>query len=151
MNITQLLNLLFWGQYRGTQAPLKDGEVAAARLTRDGAWLVSGQDDAAVLRATTTAFAASKVVKTSAGALRCIEGTYKGTDDVYLMLFDATSLPANGTAPIAGQQYLLTKGPFTLAPFSPLAFETGLVVALSTTPDTLAIAGTHLNLTAYYE
>jgi hypothetical protein len=68
----------------------------------------------------------------------------------YAMIFDAASLPANGTAPMFMQSMTAaTSVPKELAfPPDGLLFTTGCVIAISSTPATLTLAAADLIFTA---
>lgn len=81
----------------------------------------------------------SAVLKVNAGRLTSFYGTNQDTAGCWIMLFDATSLPANGTLPkcviAAGQ----TDNFFIDVPDNGIRFDTGIVAASSSTGDTLTV------------
>lgn len=86
--------------------------------------------------ATTTAYAASLVVKASAGTLYMVTGYNSRTTAQFIQLFDSTTLPADGTAPIVlfrvpeESNFSLDLGMYGRA------FSTGIVICNSTTGPT---------------
>jgi hypothetical protein len=84
--------------------------------------------------------AASRVVSAAPTKLRRIAGRVIDTAsaDRYLMLFNATSLPANGTAPVRPAVKLSPDQEFALD-MPDVDFTTGLVWALSTSEVTLTV------------
>lgn len=89
--------------------------------------------------ATTTGYANSLVVKTSAGALFCITGYNSRTSPQFIHVYNATSLPADGAKPV-----LIFRVPaesnfsLDLTPYGRY-FTTGIVVGNSTTGPTKTI------------
>jgi hypothetical protein len=81
----------------------------------------------------------SLVVKAAAGALGELHGYLEGLSGsaVCIMLFNATSLPANGTAPVWRVPLIGGVGNY----FFPTGFQfaTGLVAAFSSTHDDLTV------------
>lgn len=101
--------------------------------------LSGGTTFAAPSNSTSSAQEASRVVKASAGTLFTISGFNNHTADQFIQVFDASSLPANGTVPAiviqayAGATFGYTGG------IRGRAFSTGIVVCNSTTGATKAL------------
>jgi|GEM_PF-2410025 len=102
-------------------------------------------------RADTGGYAKSQVVRAGNGLLKTLRvHNLGGSGDLYVQLFDATALPANGTAPstapvpVKAGQYYESDTPFR--------FLAGLVVAASSTPATKTlISGNDVWITAEYK
>jgi len=99
----------------------------------------------------TKAYGAVYMVATRfSGALLRVQGQFDGaTADMWLHLFDAAQLPANGVTPLKSYPLPQTS-PFHWG-FDPgtLLFSQGLVVAVSSTPIALTIA-TGLNVANFF-
>jgi len=90
-----------------------------------------------------TALEASAVVKASAGNLYGFVAANNNAALRYVMVFNLTALPANGTVPtIPGLPISASGGvlPFDTGKFGNY-FNTGIVIALSTTQFSLTLAG----------
>lgn len=99
-----------------------------------------------------TAAEASKVVKASAGRLYSVSVSNANAATRYLMVFNATSLPGNGTVPVFTPIKVSTgdQGQAAFFDINGKYFSTGIVVAMSSTQNTLTIAGSdHLFYAAY--
>lgn len=101
--------------------------------------------------ASTTAYAASLVVKASAGRLWGLQGYNSAATAQFIQLHDASSLPANGAAPVD----IITVpslGNFS-RDYGPKgrAFTTGIVVSNSTTGPTKTIGAADCWIDAQYE
>lgn len=101
-------------------------------------------------RADTGAYAKSQVVHAGNGKLKTLRAHNNGSGDIFLQLFDAAALPANGTAPNAAPvpvpagKYYESDTPFN--------FLTGLVVVASTTAAAKTlIASNDVWITAEYK
>lgn len=95
-------------------------------------------------------FVASQVLKTSRGRILYLNAYNNNAAVRYLMLFDATALPANGTTPLLMQAMTATASiPKELAfPPEGMTFTNGLVIAVSSTAASLTLAGADLGFTA---
>jgi hypothetical protein len=95
-------------------------------------------------------FVASAVLKTGPGRLTYLQLYNNNASTRYVMLFDATALPANGTNPLVMQGVGATQSIAKELAFPPegLIFNSGLVIALSSTPGSLTIAGADMSFTA---
>lgn len=94
---------------------------------------------------------ASLVVKASAGTLHSIVGTVAAGADGYLQIHDAASLPSNGAEP----EFTFPVGAASADQPVQVAFpghvcSTGIVVAWSTTRDTLTIGSGVLSILCHY-
>ncbi len=80
-----------------------NGDAARLLMNKNGAVIVAHLPEAtqayAPTNATTTAYAASLVVKASAGTLYMINGFNSSTSSQFIHVYDATALPADGTVP----------------------------------------------------
>ena len=91
---------------------------------------------AGATRVNSSAYEASHVLKASAGTLISLMGRNSSASDQYIQLFDSTTVPGNGTAPIyfftafAGTDFSMDL-PITGCPFS-----TGIAVCNSSTDTT---------------
>ncbi len=138
--IGRLLNLLSRGRYRESAVVLADGETNELALSRDGRLLVSDRDPSAVLVSRSPSLESYHRVKVGAGSLLSLTGSTEATDVRWLMLFDSDdNPPADNTDPL--ECYRLAPGStFSYEPPSGrLDFSTGLVWAISTAADTLAL------------
>lgn len=91
---------------------------------------------AGATRISSTFFEVGKVIKTSAGTLVSLTGSTTAVTDQYIQLFNSTTVPANGTAPIT--YFTLPAGSdfsFDL-PITGMPFTTGISVSNSTTTST---------------
>lgn len=96
---------------------------------------------------------ASAVIKTTQSRLHWISPYNNNAATRYLMVFDATAVPVNGTAPLFMFPIAANSAPQKELAFPPdgLLCRNGLVVAISTTAVTLTIgAATDLIFTAGY-
>lgn len=132
-----------------------DGKIRAQQANNDGAALVSIANSALPSGAATSALQsaapltnihspaleASHVLSATPCKVRSVKAINTGAAPLYLMLFDAAALPANGTAP--------SRVPIPIAAGDvngdtwegSTAFATGCVAALSSTVATLTVAG----------
>jgi hypothetical protein len=96
------------------------------------------------LNATTPAFATSLIVKKTQGKLYGASVYNQNVAARFVLLFDAVSLPANGTAALATYGIGVAGSTGNLGLYFGSvgrAFEQGIVIALSTTAGTLTLAG----------
>jgi hypothetical protein len=101
-------------------------------------------------RADTGAYAKSQVVHAGNGKLKTLRAHNNGSGDIFLQLFDAAALPANGVAPstapvpVKAGQYYESDTPFN--------FFAGLVVVASTTAATKTlVSGNDVWITAEFK
>ena len=88
-----------------------------------------------------TAWEASRVVSTSNSIFYSAALSNKGSSNLYLMVFDASSLPANGTVPTMPPLLVGTTGTRSISNIPlPDKFSTGIVVAASTTQESLTVS-----------
>ena len=89
-----------------------------------------------------TALEASRVVKASSGTLRDVYVYQASGSLLYLQLFNAAALPANGTVP-SFTPIPVPTGSMAFIDFGTdgIILSTGIVAALSTTAATLTVAG----------
>ncbi len=91
---------------------------------------------------TANVFAASAVVKTTGAVVYRVLGYNANASTRYLQVFDANALPANGATPLAVLPLTTkTNGTIDFGQIG-LVTKTGLVVALSTTDQSLTVTGT---------
>ena len=123
---------------RAMMGKTSTGVFAYMQVSSAGAILVASET--ASIDTPGAAFA-SRVVSAAATNLLSLRAKNVSAAVIYLHVFNAAALPANGTAP--------TLKPVELAPgeeyessYHAPAFSTGLVLAASTTRDTLTVSGT---------
>jgi hypothetical protein len=91
----------------------------------------------------------SKVVATHGCSLVSLDGVYHGAGAEYLVIFDAAALPANGTAPLK-EFFLPTAGPTPLPSLfqtlGPIKLNTGCVIAISTSKETLTASASEMDV-----
>lgn len=99
---------------------------------------------------TTNAFLPSAVIKSSPGVLYQARAYNSNGSTRYLMLFDATAVPANGSVPVA--LVPLTTKTSAVIDFGTIgySFKTGIVAVLSTNDGSLTLAGNDGLFTALY-
>lgn len=142
--LNNVFNFLAGGQY--TQAPVAVTTGTTAPLLIDAyGRLVTVSVGAGTPVATggssfydTTVLAPSGVIKASSGSLYLVVGANESANKRWLMLFNATSLPVNGTAPVY-QFPVPTLAPFSLDLPRGRTFSTGIVWAASSTAATLTV------------
>lgn len=87
-----------------------------------------------------TAYEASRVLKSTSGNLRMVYG-YNAGPDQYIQLHDASAVPADAVAPFSVIKVDSSR-PFSIALDSPgIPFSTGIVVCNSTTGPTKTVGG----------
>jgi len=99
-----------------------------------------------------TSAEASRVIKASAGRLYSVSVTNANAATRYLMVFNDTSLPTNGTVPIFTPIKVATgdQGSISFFDINGKYCSTGITVAMSSTQNSLTIAGSdHLFYAAY--
>lgn len=91
---------------------------------------------AGATRISSTVFEGSKVLKAGAGTLVSLTGSTTAVTDQYIQLFNSTTVPANGTAPIT--YFTLPAGSdFSYdLPITGMPFTVGITVSNSTTTST---------------
>jgi hypothetical protein len=127
---------LAYGEYNLTLPTTTTGNPQRLQCDKNGRLLIAKQSDTSYVRS--TSLENSHVVKTSAGTLYELHGFNDGSVTLYLMLFNTTSVPANGTAPLERFR-IPAGGSIAYSPGQPISLGTGIVWAASTTPNTLTI------------
>lgn len=104
----------------------------------------------ATTRSASTALEASRVIKASSGRLQCITATTNRTSDQYLQIFNSTTVPADGTAPV--YVYKLPADSTIVIDVSPIGvyFSTGISISNSTTLATKTIGSADCYFTVEY-
>ena len=98
----------------------------------------------------TTAYAASGVIKNSAGSFYGLFGYNSKTSDQYLQLHDATSVPADSEVPVAVIA-IPAESTFSIdCQMAGIPFSTGIVWCNSSTGPTKTIGSADVFLTALY-
>jgi len=88
-----------------------------------------------------TAWEASRVVATNSSIFYSAALSNKGGSNLYLMVFDASSLPANGTVPTMPPLLVGTTDTRSISNLPlPDKFSTGIVVAASSTQENLTVS-----------
>lgn len=132
------------GIYKALAYVLADGDVAPLALDVDGVLKVRDVGSAPSGASSRISFplATSGIIKASAGFLRQIQGRSMANANRWLMYFDAVAVPGNGATPVWPSIPLLSTLPSGF-PFGfmyqEMPFATGIVWAVSTTPETLTI------------
>jgi hypothetical protein len=142
--LTNVFNFLAGGQYNASLTPVSSGQSQPLDADAYGRLrTIPGQPVAGVDYGTSwmdsSALVNSMVVKVGAGNVLQVIGFNDSGSNVYLQLFNATSLPGNGTAPRYSFK-IAANANFSLdltARARP--FATGIVLAGSTTPATLTV------------
>lgn len=99
-------------------------------------------------RVNSTAYEASRVIKASGGTLISLSGYNSRTTNQFIQLFNSTSLPADGVAPVAVFiAYSQTNFSYDV-PITGTPFTTGIVVSNSTTGPTKTIGAADCYFTA---
>jgi len=123
-----------------------------AYATAEGALLVTtvASANVAPLNATTTAYAASLVVKASAGTLYNVTGYNSKASAQFVQIFDAAALPTDGAVP-AVVISVAASSPFSIS-FGTYGrrFENGIVICNSSTGPTKTIGAADLWIDAQY-
>ena len=91
-------------------------------------------------RVSSTAYEASHVLKASAGNLITLSG-YNSGGAQFIQLFNSTTVPANGTAPVAVFAVAATSNFYYTFPIMGVPFTTGIAVSNSSTGPTKTIGG----------
>lgn len=130
-----------WGRHYTSRRVLVNGEAAIVGLARDGSQLVTKLDAERMVYSAPTAAAKNGVVSSVPARLIALQGHSEHTENLYLLLFDSTSVPAD--AVVAKHTILIpSKTPFAVRFVDErLDFETGISWAISSTP----IAKTQIN------
>jgi hypothetical protein len=117
-------------------AVLGSATTALAGLSSHGGGASASGGLPAYMPASSNGLAASVVIKASAGTFRHIEVLNTSASTLYLQVFNATGLPANGAVPVHVQA-VPAGGNGSID--GDENFSTGIVAALSTTPATLTV------------
>jgi hypothetical protein len=120
---------LVGGVYNSTLPTLTNGQQASLQLDNSGRLLETRQALAPVV---TSVAASSLVLKSSGGNLMSL-AVCATTVSGYLMLFDATSAPADGTVTPKWVQNVYANAGGTWSWQNGLVFATGIVAVFSTT------------------
>lgn len=136
------INFLAGGQYNAALTPVTSGQVAPLDMDAYGRLRVlPGQPVAGVDYGTSYmdsgALVNSMVVKSTPGNLIQVTGFNDSASTVYMQIFNASSVPTNGTA--SRYSFRIAAGwNFSLdLTLRPRTFSTGIVIVGSTTPATL--------------
>lgn len=145
--VDQIFKWLGYSQYNATPPTLAEGEVAALRSDVNGNLLVNlavgtvtAGEPTAPSVAQTTEPDDKGIIKASAGSLVEIVGWNNSSDDRYLLLRDAATVPADGVATTTTVFKVLRVpglAPFSYTPQRPLVFSTGIVWVCSSTRATV--------------
>ena len=117
------------GVYNSTLPTLTSGQQAAIQIDVNGRQLVTRQ---ALAPVATTVAASSLVLKANAGNLLSLT-VCAGATGGYIMLFDATSAPADGTVTPKWAYPVYANGAFNQVWTNALLFTTGVTAVFSST------------------
>lgn len=120
--------------------PVQDGADGLGKTVRtELTGPVTANPPSAATRAANTAYAASKVLKASAGTLLAVFGYNSKSSDQFIQLHDAASLPANTAVPVAVIVARANDNFYIEVPIGGIPFSTGIVVCNSSTGPTLTV------------
>jgi len=135
------------------QVDLTSGQPTEQRQVDGGALVVQIPCDRSTcspLNATTTAYAASLVIKASEGTLYYVSGFNSKNAEQFILFFDSAALPANGAVPkIVYRVDARADFDFPLDHFG-RHFRNGIVVSNSSTGPTLTIGSADCWFDAQY-
>ncbi len=156
--LNNVFNFLAGGQYEQSPAPLTSGATGPLLVDRykrlivvaapPGSTISTGENNWYV---SNSAGEYQGAVKTTPGTFFWMYGFNRGASDRFLMLFNLSSVPSDGTAPWMTPIPIISLQPFSFEMPRGRNFSTGLVWAVSTTGDTLTKdTGATVHLTTEY-
>lgn len=145
-------NTLPMGVYNTSAPAPSNGNAAPLQLDSAANLKVAPQmgADLGALRASSTAYAASLVVKASAGTLLSIIGYNSKVTSQFIQVHNTTSVPADAVAPILTILVPATTNFSFDVPLSGIPCTTGIVVCNSSTGATKTIGSADCYFTAVY-
>jgi hypothetical protein len=99
----------------------------------------------------TTTYATNLVIKNTAGTALSVSGYNSLASAQFIQIHDATTLPANGNAPIMVIPVAASSAFSFAIPSTGIPFSTGIVVCNSTTAPTLTIGAANCYFTATFK
>jgi hypothetical protein len=142
--LTNVLNFIAGVQYQSVPGTISDGAngpMQSDRYGRPVMNIAAYGGDAGTSWWDSTALGYQGTAKVGSAKLWQVIATNEGASKRWLMLFDATALPGNGTAPKF--QLPMSSGQImSLPPACPRTFATGIFWAVSSTAGTLTLDNT---------
>lgn len=140
--LTTIFTFLSHARHNATPPTLADGEARELQLASDGSLKVSLSDVSTVTPHTwvdTGGHVSQLLIKATPGTLFEFSGTNEGDDKIWIMVFDAASLPVNGSTPTL-QGGVEAGSTFAWEYANGRVFTTGIYAVASSTSSTLTYA-----------